>query len=286
MKKLILAYTLLLPYSACGDTIQNQFKYDEIPSGSVSVANYRVFDDGSHALISARSTSCKISSDDGMISCFAGFNNHHSTNTIVGYVVATDEAIVVDCPIWYHSSSQVRLKYNDTELAVDVDGPRTVPLPPYDGPLAALYVTGATFSGFALGWGTTLSDCYLNVVNHTDSHPTRRIGRVLVETDVSYGDLHYGITPTPTSLTLQGYPEWTGAVTLSGVLAPGRIVIKSDRTISVDLGAGTSAPGREFETKMTPASGPFRFTGRMTISGVAETTGVNLYNVQIIHTTD
>ncbi len=204
--------------------------------------------------------------------------------TLLAYLQSrTEFRLVGSCPILTGLAGiSVKLSRSNGEvysyMTGSNDGVRiTVPSHPSSTTLstASFNVLGSIAGGASQGLY-----CELYLENLTKG------GRVLLTTvtmdsDFSAGGELLGLSVTPSYLRLRG-PEWSGSVTVEGAGYPGVLRIRADAPVRIDLGAGASAVGVDFETTITGSSNiVVGYSGRMTVSGTMEVPGVQNYTIKL-----
>lgn len=102
-------------------------------------------------------------------------------------------------------------------------------------------------------------------------------------TDYSAGGVPMDLTVTPSTLALQG-PQWSGTVQINGAGFAGVLRILSNVPVKIDLGAGPSDTGMDFETTIKGDSGSaVGYRGPMRISGAVPGPGLHRYTINLVY---
>lgn len=278
MKKLIPTTLLLLPVAGLSEMVSHDFVIHELPAPSVSTGEYLLMAQPNTTIYNGTTYNCSTIGKTWQ--CLFRANRHQKLMYYSGFAARyTHIGYRCNNPGLFEATIGFSLGGDPTVLRVGYsEGSAMVPAgQSNDLRVESLYLIGKTGGGAG-------SSVECTIYGGTTTQPYQApIGKFLLNTDFGSNGIHYGLTITPSILTLSGRPGWSGSVRIKGAGYAGRLTIQSDRDIRINLGQGWSGSGRSFETRLMSGDVPLSYEGLLRVRGELQTPGTTTYNVRVTH---
>lgn len=279
MKKLIPTLLLLLPVAGHTELVSHDFVINELPPPSVSKGEFNLIALPNTTIYQGWTYNCSV--DRKTWKCL--FSDKRSERFLFKPSFADNFShLGFRCYPSGLFEAQLGFSLNGSVsyLTIGRTGEGNIMVTPgrsNDLYAVYLYLIGKTGGGAGSG-----AECTIYGGSTTQPYKTP-IGKFTIGSNFGSNNIPFGLTITPTILTLTGRPAWSGAVRINGSGYAGRLMIQSDRDIRINLGQGWSGNGRSFETRLLSGDKVLSYDGQMKVAGEVQTSGTTTYNVRVTH---